>query len=106
MGSPSTRRKPQKGLFLSSFPGSCQDAYGQIKPDVRLLFDEAEALFSKGTDVTVRHDRYGNRDVNDLLKRMENDRSLVILATNGKRLIDKAFLPRPPLTPSQQRPSL
>ena len=59
-----------------------------------LLFDEADALFGKRTEVKDSHDRYANIEVNYLLQRMEDYRGLAILATNRKSLLDTAFLRR------------
>lgn len=59
-----------------------------------LLFDEADALFGKRSDVKDAHDRYSNIEVSYLLQRMEAYRGLAILTTNMKTAIDKAFLRR------------
>jgi ATPase family associated with various cellular activities (AAA) len=59
-----------------------------------LLFDEADALFGKRSDVQDSRDRYANIEVNYLLQRMEAYRGLAILATNLKSSVDKAFLRR------------
>jgi hypothetical protein len=59
-----------------------------------LLFDEADALFGKRTEVKDSHDRYANLEVNYLLQRMEAYRGLAILATNLKGSLDRAFLRR------------
>lgn len=59
-----------------------------------LLFDEADALFGKRSDVKDSHDRYANIEVSYLLQRMESYRGLAILTTNMKTLLDPAFLRR------------
>lgn len=59
-----------------------------------LLFDEADALFGKRSDVKDSHDRYSNIEVSYLLQRMEAYRGLAILTTNMKSAIDRAFLRR------------
>jgi hypothetical protein len=59
-----------------------------------LLFDEADALFGKRSDVKDSHDRYANIEVSYLLQRMEDYRGLAILTTNQKDALDKAFLRR------------
>jgi hypothetical protein len=59
-----------------------------------LLFDEADALFGKRTDVKDSHDRYANIEVSYLLQRMEAYRGLALLTTNMKAAIDSAFLRR------------
>jgi len=59
-----------------------------------LLFDEADALFGKRSDVKDSHDRYANVEVSYLLQRMEAYRGLAILTTNMKGAIDPAFMRR------------
>jgi SpoVK/Ycf46/Vps4 family AAA+-type ATPase len=59
-----------------------------------LLFDEADALFSKRTDVKDSHDRYANTDTNYLLQLLEDYQGLALLATNKKNNIDPAFVRR------------
>jgi ATPase family associated with various cellular activities (AAA) len=59
-----------------------------------LLFDEADALFGKRTEVKDSHDRYANCEVSYLLQRMEAYRGLAILTTNRKSSLDQAFLRR------------
>jgi len=59
-----------------------------------LLFDEADSLFGKRSDVKDSHDRYANMEVSYLLQRMESYQGLAILTTNLKDSIDQAFLRR------------
>jgi hypothetical protein len=59
-----------------------------------LLFDEADALFGKRSEVKDSHDRYANIEVSYLLQRMEAYRGLAILTSNRKTAIDQAFLRR------------
>jgi SpoVK/Ycf46/Vps4 family AAA+-type ATPase len=59
-----------------------------------LLFDEADALFGKRSEVRDSHDRYANVEISYLLQRMEAYRGLAILATNMKEPLDPAFLRR------------
>ncbi|WP_434148593.1 ATP-binding protein [Methylocaldum gracile subsp. desertum] len=56
-----------------------------------LLFDEADALFGKRSEVKDSHDRYANIEVSYLLQRMEAYRGLAILTTNQKAALDTAF---------------
>ncbi len=65
------------------------DASGAI-----LLFDEADALFGRRSEVKDSHDRYANIEVSYLLQRMEAYRGLAILTTNLKNALDPAFLRR------------
>ena len=59
-----------------------------------LLFDEADALFGKRSEVKDAHDRYANIEVAYLLQRMEAYAGGVILATNLRSNMDDAFLRR------------
>lgn len=59
-----------------------------------LLFDEADALFGKRSDVKDSHDRYANLEVAYLLQRMEAYRGLAILTTNLRTNVDSAFMRR------------
>jgi SpoVK/Ycf46/Vps4 family AAA+-type ATPase len=59
-----------------------------------LLFDEADALFGKRTQVRDSHDRYANIEVSYLLQRMEAYRGLAILTTNARDAVDDAFMRR------------
>ena len=59
-----------------------------------LLFDEADALFGKRSEVKDSHDRFANIEVSYLLQRMEAYRGLAILTTNMKSALDTAFLRR------------
>ena len=59
-----------------------------------LLFDEADALFGKRSDIKDSHDRYANIEVSYLLQRMEAYRGLAILTTNLRENLDPAFVRR------------
>jgi SpoVK/Ycf46/Vps4 family AAA+-type ATPase len=59
-----------------------------------LVFDEADALFGKRSEVKDSHDRYANIQVSYLLQRMETYRGLAVLTTNLKASMDTAFLRR------------
>ncbi len=56
-----------------------------------LLFDEADALFGKRSEVGDAHDRYANIEVGYLLQRIEEFAGVVLLATNFAQNIDEAF---------------
>ncbi len=56
-----------------------------------LLFDEADSLFGKRTEVKSANDRYANLEVNYLLQRMEAFTGVTILTTNFDSGIDPAF---------------
>lgn len=59
-----------------------------------LFFDEADALFGKRSNVQSSHDRYANQEVAYLLQRVEDFPGLVILASNFRNNIDRAFMRR------------
>jgi len=59
-----------------------------------LLFDEADTLFGRRSEVKDSHDRYANLEVGYLLQRMEQFRGLAILTTNARGALDQAFLRR------------
>ena len=59
-----------------------------------LLFDEADALFGRRSEVKDSHDRYANIEVNYLLQRMEDYQGVAILTTNQRHAVDQAFLRR------------
>ncbi|HEX4214919.1 MAG TPA: ATP-binding protein [Candidatus Dormibacteraeota bacterium] len=59
-----------------------------------LLFDEADALFGKRSDVSDAHDRYANIEVAYLLQRMELFEGIAVLATNLRSNLDEAFARR------------
>ncbi|MDB5074289.1 MAG: ATPase, partial [Chloroflexi bacterium] len=61
---------------------------------VVLVFDEADALFAKRSDVGDSHDRYANIETSYLLQRMERYRGLAILTTNLRANLDEAFTRR------------
>lgn len=62
--------------------------------EVILLFDEADSLFGKRTEVKTSTDRYANLEVNYLLQRIEHFGGVVILTTNLESSIDDAFARR------------
>jgi hypothetical protein len=59
-----------------------------------LLFDEADSLFGKRSEVKDSHDRYANIEISYLLQRMEAYRGLAVLTTNMKSSLDPAFMRR------------
>ncbi|MCW3475305.1 ATP-binding protein [Limobrevibacterium gyesilva] len=59
-----------------------------------LLFDEADALFAKRSEIKDSHDRYANTDTNHLLQLLEVFDGLAILATNRRSNMDPAFVRR------------
>jgi len=72
--------KNLKQVFDAAEAGGCM-----------LLFDEADALIGKRSEVKDSHDRYANIEVGYLLQRMESFQGLAILTTNMKSSLDKSF---------------
>ena len=58
---------------------------------VILLFDEADALFGKRTEVKSSNDRYANLETNYLLQRLETYSGICLLTSNHETSIDPAF---------------
>ncbi len=58
---------------------------------VMLLFDEADSLFGKRTEVKTSADKYANMEVNYLLQRRDSFEGIAILTTNFGKAIDPAF---------------
>jgi SpoVK/Ycf46/Vps4 family AAA+-type ATPase len=59
-----------------------------------LLFDEADAMIGKRSEVKDSKDRYANQEVSYLLQRMEAYSGLAMLTTNLPNAIDSAFMRR------------
>jgi len=59
-----------------------------------LLFDEADALFGKRSEVRDSHDRFANIEVGYLLQRLETFRGIAVLTTNMRSSLDAAFTRR------------
>ena len=84
---------------VSKYIGETEKNLGAVfdaaeKSGVILLFDEADALFGKRSEVKDSHDRYANIEVGYLLQRMESYSGLAILTTNHRESLDDAFLRR------------
>jgi hypothetical protein len=62
--------------------------------EVLLLFDEADSLFGKRTEVRDAHDRFANAQTNFLLQRLENYNGIVLLTSNSRTRFDSAFARR------------
>ena len=55
--------------------------------EVVLLFDEADSLFGKRTDVKDSNDRFANAQTNYLLSRIESYEGIAILTSNSRATI-------------------
>ncbi|HYR91461.1 MAG TPA: ATP-binding protein [Terriglobia bacterium] len=62
--------------------------------EVILLFDEADSLFGKRTDISDANDRFANAQTNYLLQRIENYDGIVLLTSNSQARFDDAFARR------------
>jgi SpoVK/Ycf46/Vps4 family AAA+-type ATPase len=62
--------------------------------EVILLFDEADSLFGKRTDIADANDRFANAQTNYLLQRIENYDGIVLLTSNSQARFDEAFARR------------
>ena len=85
--------------IFSKYIGETEKNLGVIfeeakKADVILFFDEADALFSKRTEVGDSSDRYANAETAYLLQKIEAHNGMTILATNLYHNFDSAFLRR------------
>lgn len=81
---------------LSKYIGETEQRLGRLfeegkRGGVALLFDEADSLFARRTEVKSSVDRYANLEVNFLLQKMEEYSGVVILTTNFADSIDEAF---------------
>jgi hypothetical protein len=56
-----------------------------------ILFDEADSLFGKRTEVRTSVDRYANLETNYLLQRLDTFEGVAVLTTNFGTAIDAAF---------------
>lgn len=62
--------------------------------EIVLLFDEADSLFGKRTDIRDSNDRFANSQTNYLLQRIEFYRGIVLLTSNSRERFDSAFTRR------------
>jgi hypothetical protein len=84
---------------VSKYIGETEKALSRVFEEAEaghgiLLFDEADALFGKRSEVKDAHDRYANVEVAYLLQRMESFDGLSILTTNLRNNLDTAFIRR------------
>ena len=85
--------------LVSKYIGETEKALARVfdraarEPCV-LVFDEADAVFGKRTEVSDARDRYANQEVSYLLARVEAHPGVVVLTTNLLANIDDAFARR------------
>lgn len=81
---------------VDKYIGETEKRLGQIfdhaqESQAVLLFDEADSLFAKRTEVKSSNDRYANLEVNYLLQRLETYQGVSILTTNFASSLDEAL---------------
>jgi hypothetical protein len=84
---------------LSKYIGETEKNLAQMlaraeQAEVVLLFDEADSLFGKRTDVQQANDRFANAQTNYLLQRIEYFNGITILTSNSRSRLDQAFTRR------------
>ena len=82
--------------LVSKYIGETEKALANVfdraaREQCVLVFDEADAIFGKRTEVSDSHDRYANQEVSYLLTRVESHPGVVILTSNLAGNIDEAF---------------
>ncbi len=85
--------------IVSKYIGETEKQLDQVfeladRAGLALLFDEADAIFGKRTDIKSSTDRYANLETNYLLQKMEEFNGVVFLTTNFRQALDEAFLRR------------
>lgn len=80
----------------SKYIGETEKNLGRVFDAARfsnavLFFDEADALFTKRTDVSNSNDKYANAETAYLLQKIEEYSGVSILATNVMQNFDNAF---------------
>jgi SpoVK/Ycf46/Vps4 family AAA+-type ATPase len=81
---------------MSKWIGETEQNLGKVfdaaeEGQALILFDEADSLFSKRTEVRTSVDRYANLEVNYLLQRLDTFEGVAVLTTNFGTAIDAAF---------------
>ncbi len=84
---------------VSKYIGETEKALARVFDEVEaghglLLFDEADALFGRRSEVKDAHDRYANIEVGYLLQRLESYDGIAVLTTNLQGNMDAAFVRR------------
>lgn len=96
---------------ISMYVGQTEKSLEELLTDAAnrnaiLLFDEADALFAKRTDVKNSLDRYANIETDVLLSLIEKNDVFAILTTNHLEAIDPAFFRRMDYTIKFDNPNL
>lgn len=81
--------------YVGETAKNLSNAFAQARgASAALIFEEADALFARRTEVRDANDRYANADTNHLLQLIEGHEGLVILSTNQRQNIDPALIRR------------
>jgi hypothetical protein len=86
-------------MVISKYIGETEENLGKVfnqaeNKDWILFFDEADALFGSRIQTESSNDMFANQQVSYLLQRIEDFNGVVILSSNMKSNIDKAFVRR------------
>jgi SpoVK/Ycf46/Vps4 family AAA+-type ATPase len=81
---------------VSKWVGETEKQLGKVfdqaeRAHAVLLFDEADSMFAKRTEVKTSNDRYANMAVNYLLQRLERYTGVAVLTTNKDASLDDAL---------------
>ena len=85
--------------LVSKYIGETEERLATVFEEAKvarcaLLFDEADSMFGKRTEVKSSNDRYANLEVNFLLQKLEEHEGMVLLTSNFPKSIDPAFMRR------------
>jgi hypothetical protein len=83
-------------MLVSKYIGETEKNLARVfdvaeRTDCVLVFDEADAIFGRRTEINEARDRYANQEVSYLLQRIESHRGVVVLTTNLLGNLDEAF---------------
>ncbi len=86
-------------MVISKYIGETEENLGKVFNQAEnknwiLFFDEADALFGSRVQTESSNDMFANQQVSYLLQRIEDFNGVVILSSNMKNNIDKAFIRR------------
>lgn len=86
-------------MVISKYIGETEENLGKIFNQAEnknwiIFFDEADALFGARIQTESSNDMFANQQVSYLLQRIEDFNGVVILSSNMKNNIDKAFIRR------------
>ena len=87
------------GLLVSKYIGETEKNLNALfdalaHEPMLLIFDEADSLFGRRSEVKDAHDRYANLVVNYLLSRLERYKGPSVITSNCKDQIDPSFVRR------------